>query len=139
MIACTLGEMGHDAVCYLPRLFDLVRECYLRIANEDIRTAQVVAWGSRSMGTLVRCAGYTPGFHDSILTWLVGLSDNPHPLLAELAVWGLGDFGVPPDAVRDRLFAIANGPIRSVEPEHATIRSVAFRMLARIARAAMLK
>ncbi len=134
-IAAMLGEMGHDAVCYLPRLFDLVRECYLRIPHEGILTAQVVAWGSRSMGTLVRCAGYTPGFQDSVLSWLLNLCDNPHPLLAEFATWGLGDFGVPPDAVRMRLLAMANGPLRDSEPEHATIRSVAFRMLSRTSRA----
>lgn len=134
-IAAKLGEIGHDAVCHLPRLFDLVRQCYLRIPQEDIPMAQVVAWGSRSMGTLVRCEGYTPGLHDSILSWLLDLTDSPQPLLAELATWGLGDFGVPPDAVRMRLLAMARGPLRDSEPEHATIRSVAFRMLARTSRA----
>lgn len=135
IIAALLGEMGHDAVCYLPRLFDLVREYYLRIPHEDIRTAEVVARGSRSMGTLVRCEGYAPGLHDSILSWLLDLTNDPRPLLAELATWGLGDFGVPPGTVRMRLLAIAKEPLRDAEPEHATIRSVAFRMLARVSRA----
>ncbi len=87
------------------------------------------------MGTLVRCAGYAPGLHDAVLSWLLDLTDNPNPLLAELATWGLGDFGVPPDAVRLRLLALARGPLRETEPKHATIRSVAFRMLARTSRA----
>jgi hypothetical protein len=86
------------------------------------------------MGTLVRCSGYTPGFHDSVLSWLLDLTNDPNPLLAELAVWGLGDFGVPPDAVRERLVYLANGTLRPNEPKHATIRSVAFRMLARSSR-----
>lgn len=134
LISSMLGELGQEAVCYLPRLFELVREYYPRIPDTDIRTVKVVAYGSRSLGTLVRCVGYKPSFHDSILSWLLDLSDNPLPLLAELAVIGLGDFGVPPDTVRTRLFDIANGPLRYDEPKHATIRSVAFKNLARISR-----
>lgn len=134
MIAATLGELGPDGIEYLPRLFELVRAYYLRIPHEDIRTVQVVAWGSRSMGTLVHCAGYNGGIHDSILSWLLKLSHDPHPLLAELAVWGLGDLGTPPEAARERLLQIAKGSLRPREPTHATIRSVAFRMLARTSR-----
>lgn len=130
------GELGKSAAAYLDRLFGLVQTRLSSVDCEDINAIKLIAYGSRSLAQIVSDIGFSASCqqHNAILDWLIALATETEPHLAELAVWGLGDIGIPPEIVRSELTRIAAGGSRQNEPKHATIRSVAFRMLARVAR-----
>jgi len=131
-----LGEIGRKGAPYFDRLWALTNRTFSSLDRSDELAILLVAYGSRSLGAIVGAIGFDElnDQHITILDWLIALTDDVDPHLSELAVWGLGDIGVPPEAVRLELKRLANGKLRQCEPEHATIRSVAFRMLARVSR-----
>ena len=51
--------------------------------------------------------------------------------LSSLAIWALGDVGVPPELVSTRLIELIDSPPKSSPDRTGTCRAVAFRMLAR--------
>ena len=69
--------------------------------------------------------------HTDCLHLISRFTQDQNVELAAFAIWALGDVGIPPIIVRDRLIELVKAPARSASGKTGTCRAVAFRMLAR--------
>ena len=93
----------------------------------------------RATAFLVNRFGYdsSNSFHREAEDWIVQSSVSENIEVAAMAIWALGDLGIPPLSVRDQLKQLIESAPRKGpgQPDHPnTCRAIAFRMLARIDR-----
>ncbi|WP_145384869.1 hypothetical protein [Stieleria neptunia] len=135
MAAAHLRHMGADGMAHVPTLFEM---CGDVLALRDPTPADYgfILSGMRSVGAVLNAYGYdsSEAMHKQIIDWTLDLSKNADNELRATAIWVLGEIGVPPHVVQERLVDILLGGLLKGDHEIATCRSIAFRMLARIDR-----
>ncbi|WP_168564973.1 hypothetical protein [Crateriforma spongiae] len=97
---------------------------------------RLVAYGARSLGTIVHAFGFDSAddLHKRTADWLIRLTSNRHLQIAGFAIHALGDLGIPPHAVQQRLEDLIVGPKRKDDLPVITCRGTAFRILATLDR-----
>jgi hypothetical protein len=131
--ACFLRARGANGASYLP---ELLRRCQnVAITDPDLPPAEemLFAYGARTLGTICNAVGFdaADAIHVAIKDWLIQLAMNGHAEIAGTAIYGLGDLGVPPVEVRDKLEDLVQGERRPDDFDIITCRGTAFRMLAK--------
>jgi len=92
----------------------------------------LVGCGARSLGTIVNAVGFNNAdeLHAEILNWLLQLTSCNHVQIAAYGIYGIGDLGIPPEAIRHRLEELIRGERRDDDHDVITCRAIAFRCLA---------
>ena len=99
---------------------------------------QFISNALRAAGALVNSFGYdsNDSVHAEVVNWIFESNESDNIEIAASSIWALGDLGVPPSSVQNRLEMLITSPPRRKPDNPNTCRAVAFRMLARLDREA---
>ncbi|QDV70856.1 hypothetical protein Poly24_45890 [Rosistilla carotiformis] len=134
--ACQLMNAGVEGLPHLPQLLDL-RDRLDLPSQTDTRERGFVLYATRSTGTILNAAGFD---HDDQLhvrgcRWINSVTDCDDIDIAAIGIWAIGDLGTPPQSTVDRLLNCVQHDDRFDPSGLHSLRSIAFRMLARVDRA----
>ncbi|WP_145173293.1 hypothetical protein [Rubripirellula lacrimiformis] len=133
--AVQLMNVGADGLAHLPRLLDLCERFDHQSRLTD-REESFILYGARSSGRIVHSVGYSDreSLHQRVANWIMSLVDSPNIQVAAAGTWGMGELGVPPASISKRLHELIGSDERFDATGKHSLRSIAFRMLARIDR-----
>ncbi|QEG01422.1 hypothetical protein Mal15_54980 [Stieleria maiorica] len=135
--AVQLMNAGPEASVHLCRLLEICDEIDIDGELPELEH-WITFYAARASGRIVHSIGYDGDdrLHKRVFDWIKRLALHRNVERAIGGIWGLADLGTPPAATIGLLVDLTlNDTRRDPTGEHSA-RSVAFRMLARIDRAA---
>lgn len=133
--ACKLLNAGLDGLPHLPQLLDLCDRLNLP-SQTPPRERGFVLYATRSTGAILNAAGFDDGdpLHVRGVRWIHSIAVNDDINIAAIGIWALGDLRAPPASPIELLLTCVHDDERFDSPGVHSIRSIAFRMLARVDR-----
>ena len=124
-----------DGLTYYPLVPLLIRSAKTAdtaVAHYDSFMLQAL----RTTAMLINRFGYDPdtAVHRDAIDWIFQSNASNNIEVAAGSIWALGDLGVPPTSVCDRLEELVVAEPRRKGDSPNTCRALAFRMLARLER-----
>lgn len=126
------SELANGYV-HLPLLLQRSQEVDQTIESLSKAEIDLVGHGALSIGAILNAVGYddTNSLHHNLVDWLVHLTSVKHIDIAAYGLHGLGEMSLPPARAFDTYHFVIRSGLRSNEHPAVTLRSIAFRMLAK--------
>ncbi|QDV87420.1 hypothetical protein TBK1r_64500 [Stieleria magnilauensis] len=133
--AAKLRNLGGSGRHLLPVVFRLCREIDLDGELDQAELGFLLS-AVRSIGCVINSIGFDPtdDLHVEFVDWTISLTHCSNNEVRAISIWTLGDLGIPPQSVHERLIDLVRSDRFSNDHELTTCRSIAFRMLARVSR-----
>ena len=134
--AIFLASQGADGYCHVEATLERCKQLDLSNSEFDKCEEVLLLSGTRAIAQIIRAVGFddTLQLHRDVFAWIDGLVRCQTAKIRGTGIWGLGDLGVPPDCVPERLVELTTGDRLPDDFANISCRGMAFRMLARIDR-----
>ncbi|WP_182871495.1 hypothetical protein [Stieleria mannarensis] len=135
LAAAKLRNLGESGRHLLPVVYQLCREVVVDGELSKVEYGFLLS-AVRSIGCVINSIDFDARdeLHTEFVDWAIALTYSADNELRAIGIWTLGDLGVPPECVRERLIDLVGSERYANDHDHTTSRSIAFRMLARVSR-----